>query len=94
MYEHFEIRRAKGKGLGAFATRPIKAGTIVLREEPLFIISKPWDRITEKDVCDEYSKLSPENQVIFDNLRDSKVSTAACPCHRRLHALVKLEWLA
>lgn len=62
--------------MGAFATHPIKAGTIVLREEPLFIISKPWDRITEADVCDEYRKLSSQDQATFDNLRDSKVNSA------------------
>ena len=34
MADLFEVRKAEGKGLGCFATKDIKRGTVILKEAP------------------------------------------------------------
>jgi len=39
---YFLIENSPGKGLGAFATKPIRPGTVVLAETPLYILPKHY----------------------------------------------------
>ena len=34
MADLFEVRKVEGKGLGCFATKDIKRGTVILKEAP------------------------------------------------------------
>ncbi|KAI0475957.1 hypothetical protein GGR56DRAFT_640448 [Xylariaceae sp. FL0804] len=67
----FELKPSHGKGWGAFATRPIKRGDVILREGPLFSIRKPHEDITEADVRAALEQLSPAEQQQFMSIRDN-----------------------
>ncbi|KAK8054898.1 hypothetical protein PG993_000125 [Apiospora rasikravindrae] len=58
------------KGWGAFATRRISRGTVILRERPLFAIPKHHTAITSSDVLSALRTSSPTTQRQFQALRD------------------------
>ncbi|KAF2685938.1 SET domain-containing protein [Lentithecium fluviatile CBS 122367] len=66
-----ELKPSPGKGWGAFATRPITQGTIVLKETPLFIIHKPHEAITEQDLWTAFQALPPRDKQLFLCIRDN-----------------------
>ncbi|KAK3305711.1 uncharacterized protein B0T15DRAFT_511603 [Chaetomium strumarium] len=43
----FELRPSPGKGWGAFATRPIKRGILIMIEDPLVVMHKSANEITK-----------------------------------------------
>jgi hypothetical protein len=51
-----------GKGQGVFATKPIEAGTIILRERPFIVFQDP---LTSLEVYTALSALSPDSRDIF-----------------------------
>ncbi len=67
----FELRPSLGKGWGAFATRRIERGTLILREKPLFVIRKPHEEITEADVWTRFQQLAPREKQQFLCIRDN-----------------------
>ncbi|OQN96749.1 hypothetical protein B0A48_17173 [Cryoendolithus antarcticus] len=66
----FEVQYAGAKGLGAFALQNISASTCILREDPILLIRKDEDLVSERDILAAYKKLSPEKKNEFDTLRD------------------------
>ncbi|KAI1658935.1 SET domain-containing protein [Daldinia decipiens] len=68
----FELRPSSpGKGWGAFATRLIKQRDPILIEEPLFIIRKPSQYITDQDVFAAFQQLTPAAKQQFLLIRDN-----------------------
>jgi hypothetical protein len=67
----FELKPSPGKGWGAFATRRIERGAMILREKPLFVIRKPHEEITEEDVWAAFQQLIPSEKQQFLSLRDN-----------------------
>ncbi|KFY82379.1 hypothetical protein V498_08613, partial [Pseudogymnoascus sp. VKM F-4517 (FW-2822)] len=65
----FELKLSPDKGWGAFATRPIPTGTLILQEAPLFIISKPHTEIIETDISNAVKQLALHEIEQFDRLR-------------------------
>lgn len=67
----FELRPSPGKGLGAFATRKIQTGDLILKERPLLVIRKPHEYITEADARSGFQKLPPREKHQFLSLLDN-----------------------
>jgi hypothetical protein len=67
----FELKPSPGKGWGAFATRPIPVGALILREAPLFVIPKHHSQITRIDILAEILNLTPHDNQEFKKLRDN-----------------------
>ncbi|KAF2111129.1 hypothetical protein BDV96DRAFT_650236 [Lophiotrema nucula] len=67
----FTLKPSPGQGWGAFATEDIARGALILKEEPLFIISKHHTEITELDLYHAYQNLSPRDKRQFECLRDN-----------------------
>ncbi|KAH7357134.1 hypothetical protein BKA65DRAFT_423958 [Rhexocercosporidium sp. MPI-PUGE-AT-0058] len=67
----FELKPSSGKGWGAFATRRIEKGAMILMEKPLFIIRKPHEEIREEDVWIAIQQLAPREKEQFLFLRDN-----------------------
>ncbi|KAH7360043.1 hypothetical protein BKA66DRAFT_573786 [Pyrenochaeta sp. MPI-SDFR-AT-0127] len=67
----FELRPSPGKGWGAFATRNIACGSIILKEKPLFVIPKPHEMITEGDILAAFKQLPPPHKRLFLCLRNN-----------------------
>jgi SET domain len=67
----FELKPSPGKGWGAFATRRIERGAMILRENALFVIRKPHEEITEEDVWAAFKQLRPSEKQQFSLLRDN-----------------------
>ncbi|KAL1857613.1 hypothetical protein Daus18300_010253 [Diaporthe australafricana] len=67
----FELRPSPGKGWGAFATRKIQTGDLILKERPLFVIRKHHQYITELDVRAGFQQLSSREKQQFLGLLDN-----------------------
>ncbi|KAK2616380.1 hypothetical protein QQS21_000621 [Conoideocrella luteorostrata] len=71
----FELRPSPGKGWGAFATRPIKKGDIILKESVLFLIDVPLDMpvtsLVEPDITRAIAKLHRRQKQLFEAVRKS-----------------------
>ncbi|RDW59117.1 hypothetical protein BP5796_12041 [Coleophoma crateriformis] len=67
----FVLKPSPGKGWGVFATKPIEQGAMILRENPLFVIRKPHEWITEEDVWTAFQSLLPRGKQQFLCLRDN-----------------------
>jgi hypothetical protein len=67
----FELQPSPGKGWGAFATRRIERGAMILRETPLFVIRKLCQDIREEDVQLAFYQLTPHEKQQFLCLRDN-----------------------
>ncbi|KAF2500678.1 SET domain-containing protein [Lophium mytilinum] len=67
----FALGPSQGKGWGAFATRRIERGALILREKPLFVIRKPHEEITEQDIWTAFEQLLPGEKEQFLYLRDN-----------------------
>lgn len=65
------LKPSPGRGWGAFATKEIKQGAIILREDPLFIIWKPHQEISGDDVWGAFQRLKPFEKQQFLLLRDN-----------------------
>jgi hypothetical protein len=72
------LKPSPRKGWGAFATRQIKRGSLILREKPLFIIQKPQEEITEEDVRAAYQHLPPNQKQQLLCLRDNASRSFTC----------------
>ncbi|KAJ5870837.1 hypothetical protein N7455_005778 [Penicillium solitum] len=70
----FELRPSPGKGWGAFATKHIDRGSLILSEKPTFIIRKSHTEITDYHVTMAFQKLSPSQRAQFLLLRDNGAS--------------------
>ncbi|KAJ5214527.1 hypothetical protein N7449_001696 [Penicillium cf. viridicatum] len=70
----FELRSSPGKGWGAFATKHIDRGSLILSEKPTFIIRKSHNEITDYHVTMAFQKLSPSQRAQFLLLRDNGTS--------------------
>ena len=81
----FELKPSPGKGWGAFATRQIERGAMILREKPLFVIRKPHEEITEEDVWAAFVQLAPSEKQLFLYLCDN----ASRPFTRLTEALAE-----
>lgn len=57
--------------MGAFATRRIMKGAIILEEKPFFIIRKPHQAILDEDIWSAFQKLVPSGKRQFLDLRDN-----------------------
>lgn len=64
----FQLVVDPDKGVKAVASRSLKAGELLLTEEPLFIID---DDLSEPTVAAIVSALSPDEQAIFNSLANS-----------------------
>ncbi|KAJ5097450.1 hypothetical protein N7456_008171 [Penicillium angulare] len=60
-----ELKSSPGKGWGAFATKRIKQETLVLTENPLFVIRRPMAEITEEVMIAHYRRLSDHQKSQF-----------------------------
>lgn len=67
----FELNPTPGKVWGAFATRRIQRGAMILREKPLFVIRKPHEEIMEEYVWAAFQQLTPSEKQQFLYLRDN-----------------------
>ncbi|KAK4867067.1 hypothetical protein LT330_007808 [Penicillium expansum] len=67
----FELKPSPGKGWGAFATKRIDRGSMILSEDPLFVIRKATPEITEVDISAAHLKLSTSQKAQFSLLRDN-----------------------
>jgi hypothetical protein len=65
------LKPSPGRGWGAFAIRKIKQGAVILREDPLFIVRKPHQEITEEDLWNTFRRLKPFEKQQFLLLRDN-----------------------
>ncbi|KAF2666885.1 SET domain-containing protein [Microthyrium microscopicum] len=65
----FELRPSPGKGWGAFATRLIHRGEVILRENPLFVI--PGPNVTDKSLWQAFLGLSQDQQQQFSYIRNN-----------------------
>ncbi|KAL6896379.1 SET domain-containing protein [Trichoderma evansii] len=61
----FKLKPSPGKGWGAFATKQIERGAMILREKPLFVMQKPPQKITEEDVQTAIQQLAPADKQRF-----------------------------
>jgi hypothetical protein len=72
--EHLlEVRPTTDRGLAVFALRKVKAGTLILAEQPLILLSK----VEENDstaIEREYSSLSRPDQKVYLKLFDAEKS--------------------
>ncbi|CDM31388.1 SET domain [Penicillium roqueforti FM164] len=59
----FELKPSPGKGWGAFATKRIERGSLILKEKALFVIQKSSVDITGLDVFRAVMELSPTELV-------------------------------
>ncbi|KAK1753168.1 hypothetical protein QBC47DRAFT_387916 [Echria macrotheca] len=67
----FELKPSPGRGWGAFATRRIERGALILSEEPLFTIRKPHAEITNEVLLRALQKLPASRKRMFFLLRDN-----------------------
>ncbi|KAF4974825.1 hypothetical protein FZEAL_8321 [Fusarium zealandicum] len=67
----FKLKPSPGKGWGAFATRRIGNGALLLREKPLWVIGKQHTEITEQDIRAAFQGLPPRSKQQFLFLRDN-----------------------
>ncbi|KAJ5373483.1 hypothetical protein N7517_005489 [Penicillium concentricum] len=67
----FELRPSPGKGWGAFATRRIGRGSLILSEMPTFVIRMSHTEITDDHVTMAFQKLLPSQKAQFLLLRDN-----------------------
>lgn len=67
----FELKPSSGRGWGAFATRRIERGALILSEEPLFTIRKPHSEITNEVLVRAFQKLPVNRKPLFFLLRDN-----------------------
>ena len=67
----FRLKPSPGQGWGAFATKPIPRGALILREHPFFTIPKPHELITEEDLVTAFKRLQPTEQQQFLCVRDN-----------------------
>lgn len=58
----YTIRSSPGEGVGSFAKEDIAAGTLILRETPLFNVHEPRNN---SSVTSEFSRLSPPQQATY-----------------------------
>ncbi|KGO68388.1 hypothetical protein PITC_070130 [Penicillium italicum] len=70
----FELRPSPGKGWGAFATRRIDRGALILSEKPTFIIRRSHTEITDYHIAMAFQQLSPGQKAQFLILRDNGAS--------------------
>jgi hypothetical protein len=78
-FEHFEFREAPGKGIGAFATKPIRSGTVLFYEKPLFTVHDPEGDLAELEIQAAYAKLSHADKKKFNALRDPEMEAGKNP---------------
>jgi len=67
----FELKPSPEKGWGAYATRRIERGALILSEKPLFIVRKPHAEITNKDVARAVKQMPSSRKPLFFLLRDN-----------------------
>lgn len=67
----FDLQPSSGRGWGAFTTWNIARGSTILHEEPLFVIRKPHQEITEVDVRNAFQRLPAPEKQQFSYLRDN-----------------------
>ncbi|KAF2666884.1 SET domain-containing protein [Microthyrium microscopicum] len=69
----FELRPSPGKGWGVFAIRPIQRGELILKEKPLFVVSRGhgmrFDYEIEKEMSAAFKKLSAFDKQQYFCLR-------------------------
>ncbi|KAK2747986.1 hypothetical protein FQN57_001577 [Myotisia sp. PD_48] len=61
----FELKPSPGRGWGAFSTKRIERGAVILREKPLFIIQKPPTEIQEEDIYRAFQRLVHDDKQQF-----------------------------
>ncbi|KAM5469459.1 hypothetical protein MferCBS49748_002817 [Microsporum ferrugineum] len=73
----FVLKPSPGKGWGVFATKDLKKGELILREDPLFVIRKPIDKSIDLAVLAGFQRLKPADRQQFLCLREngSKIYT-------------------
>jgi len=64
--QFFEIKQADSKGLGVYATVPIKPGTLILAESPLLRVNT--DYYFKSDIEALFAALPPSKQEIYLSL--------------------------
>jgi hypothetical protein len=64
----FALKPAEGKCWGAFATRGIRRGEIILKENPLFIVKFSLGDFSPDEAYDTFKKLPPKDREVFLNL--------------------------
>lgn len=67
----FKLRPAPGKGWGAFATRKLAPGQLIIEDKPLLVIPKSHKHITESDVMSRFQRLPPRDKHRFLSLRNN-----------------------
>ncbi|KAF2423483.1 SET domain-containing protein [Tothia fuscella] len=68
------LKATSRKGWGAFASRAIKKGALIMKEQPLFTIHKHQDDIKDRDVLAALQRLTPTEKEQFLCLRDKGIT--------------------
>lgn len=76
----FELRSTLDKGIGAFATSAMPAGTSFFKEVPIMVFSKPGSLITEAEISRAYNRLSVADKTLFNEARHDKEHPPRCKC--------------
>jgi len=81
MEEVYEVKETEGKGLGCFALRDIKKGTLILREAPKIKLKYP-DKINfsfARELSDDFEKMSENDQKEYMTLHDKFTNISILP---------------
>lgn len=79
-FDMFELKTTPDKGIGAFATTAMPAGTSFFKEIPIMTFNKPWYFITEHEIAGKYNRLSAADKTLFDEARHDRGHPPGCKC--------------
>lgn len=72
----FELKLSPGKGWGAFATKRIERGSLILKERALLVVKDSSPDVMEVSIFDAFFQLSPDERTQFNLLLNSKQFTS------------------
>ncbi|KAK3702041.1 hypothetical protein LTR37_015155 [Vermiconidia calcicola] len=69
----YAVKPSPDKGLGVFATKPIKSGTVIVRDHVIMKIRRPECDVTSQQVQGAFDALSKEDQAAFMALHEGNL---------------------
>lgn len=81
-FDMFELRATPDKGIGAFATSSVPAGTSFFKEVPIMTFDKLWCFISGAEVIRKYNRLPPADRTLFDEARHDMKHPSGCGCKK------------
>ncbi|KAK3722767.1 hypothetical protein LTR37_002339 [Vermiconidia calcicola] len=69
----YAVKPSPDKGLGVFATRPVKPGTVIIRDHVSMKIRRPEYDVTSQHVQSAFDALSKEDQAAFMALHEGNL---------------------